>query len=171
MLATMVKVDPPELLARLERRQQSDLHVDDRLVQEVQRSEAMYLFTIPTEREYLRLVWQSIADTRPLTPVGSPRTLGHCVGRLQPYDWSFRRLADEGHPWFVTCVAIDENFHYERFDWIALVMLNEHERNESPSGTYYIFDGVHKSIVLAKQVLRRELAYEPIEALLLTPRR
>jgi hypothetical protein len=45
------------------------------------------------------------------------------------------------------------------------------EKRDSPDGTYYVYDGVHKSIVLAKKLLRNELEFKPVELLLLTPRR
>jgi hypothetical protein len=58
-----------------------------------------------------------------------------------------------------------------KLGWIALAVLLEAETRETPAGTYYIYDGVHKSIVLAKRLLRQEVQYKPLEALLLTPRR
>ena len=66
---------------------------------------------------------------------------------------------------------IDDRFDYSNVGCISLTPLNETESRETPSGTYYIYDGVHKSIVIAKKLLRRELGYRPLGALLLVPRR
>lgn len=164
-------VDQARARAELERRRDAGFHVDDRLLREVQRPGALYLATLGTGEAFLSLVWQSTEKTRPLTPVGAPRTLRDCVARLHVYNWSFLRLRDTGYPWFDTCVALDQEFDYGKFGWVALVPLNDHERRESPSGTYYVFDGVHKTLVLAKKLVRQEVPYEPVDALLLTPRR
>ena len=66
---------------------------------------------------------------------------------------------------------IDRAFDYDKVGFVALTTLNEPEPRESPVGSYYLYDGVHKSIVLAKRLLRGETRYEPVQVLLLTPRR
>jgi hypothetical protein len=65
----------------------------------------------------------------------------------------------------------DTAFDYGKVGLVALTPLNEQERRETAAGNYYIYDGVHKSIVLAKRLLRGETGYEPVQVLLLTPRR
>lgn len=60
-------------------------------------------------------------------------------------------------------------FDYGKVGLVTLTPLNESERRETPEGNYYIYDGVHKSIVLAKRLLRGETEYEPVQVLLLTP--
>lgn len=167
----MKPIDRHEVLEILERRRRYGFHVDSRLIREVQQPGQMFLLPLETEAEFMKLVWQSVNDTRPLTPPGQPRTLRDCAKRLESYGWSFRQLCEAGYSWFDKCVAIDQGFDYQKFGWLAVVPLNSHEQRESPSGTYYIFDGVHKAIVLAKKLARRELSYKPVEALLLTPRR
>jgi hypothetical protein len=62
-------------------------------------------------------------------------------------------------------------FDYDKLGLVALTTLNEQEKRETPAGNYYIYDGVHKSIVLGKRLLRGETEYEPVQVLLLTPRR
>lgn len=131
----------------------------------------MYLFPLPDATAFLALIWQSINEARPLVPVGQPRTLRDCAARLAPFGWRFERLVDEGYSWFAKCLDIDAAFDRSKFGWIALTPSNTSEQKETPQGTYYIYDGVHKSIVLAKKLLRREVEYAPLEALLLTPRR
>jgi hypothetical protein len=80
-------------------------------------------------------------------------------------------LVECGYPWFNECHSFDAEFCHTQFGLLVLTCAKEDEKKETPSGTYYLYDGSHKSIVLAKKLLRKELEYRPIEALLLTPRR
>jgi hypothetical protein len=68
-------------------------------------------------------------------------------------------------------VDIDRAFDYGKVGLVGLTPVNGPERRETSAGSYYIYDGVHKSIVLAKRLLRGEIEYEPVQVLLLTPRR
>jgi hypothetical protein len=91
--------------------------------------------------------------------------------RLAGFEWRFRKLVEAGYPWFSKCVEIDASFNYSAFGWLALTPCTPSEQQETPNGTYYIYDGVHKSLVLGRKLLTNELAYQPLEALLLKPRR
>jgi len=66
---------------------------------------------------------------------------------------------------------MDKAFDFGKFGLVVLTVLTESEQRESPAGTYYIYDGVHKTIVLAEKLLRGEIKFKPIRVLLLTPRR
>ena len=167
----MNKIDAASVRAILERHEASGLHVDGRLWREVDQPGEMFLGELATREEFLRLVWQSIPDTRPLTPVGEPRTLSDCANRLSIFGWEFQTLVQAGFEWFRRCVDIDAAFDYGKVGLVALTPLNEQEKRETLAGNYYIYDGVHKSIVLAKRLLRGETEYEPVQFLLLTPRR
>jgi hypothetical protein len=167
----MDKTDAASVRAIRERHQASGFHVDERLWREIDQPGEMFLGTLATREEFLRLVWQSIAATRPLTPVGEARTLFDCANRLSTFGWEFQRLVQAGFKWFRRCVDIDAAFDYGKVGLVALTPLNEAERRETPAGNYYIYDGVHKSIVMAKGLLRGETEYEPVQVLLLTPRR
>jgi hypothetical protein len=167
----MNKVDAATVRSILERHQASGFHVDDRLRSEVDKPGEMYLDVLATREEFLRLVWQSIDATRPLTPVGAPRTLLDCACRLSTFGWEFQALVQAGFEWFRPCADIDKAFDYDKVGLVALTPLSESERRETTAGSYYIYDGVHKSIVLAKRLLRGETGYEPVQVLLLTPRR
>ena len=167
----MNKTDAAFVRATLERHEASGLRVDQRLWREVDQPGEMFLGTFATREEFLRLVWQSIDATRPLTPVGEPRTLFDCASRLSTFGWEFQRLVQAGFEWFRPCVDIDKAFDYGKVGLVALTPLNESEKRETARGNFYIYDGVHKSIVLAKRLLRGETEYEPVQVLLLTPRR
>lgn len=127
----------------------------------------MFVMLLTTADDFLSLVWQSIPEARPLVPVNQPRTLRDCAARLSPYGWQFDRLVQEGHNWFQACADIDEGFDYRKLGCIAIQVCLPQEKRETPAGTYYIYDGVHRSIVLAKRLLRREVGYKPLEALLI----
>jgi hypothetical protein len=145
--------------------------VDDRLRGEVDKPGEMFLDILATREEFLRLVWQSSAATRPLAPAGEPRTLLDCASRLSAFGWEFQSLVQAGFGWFRPCLDIDKAFDHGNVGLVALTPLIERERRETPAGSHYIYDGVHKSIVLAKRLLRGETGYEPVQVLLLTPRR
>ena len=158
--------------AELERQRKAGFRIDDRFLRELERpGGAIHLVTLSTKQDFLSLVWQSTEETRPLTPVGAPRTLRDCAERLRLYNWSFVQLCNAGYPWFDVCSAINQEFDYAKFGWVALQPMNEHEQRESPSGTYYVFDGVHRTLVLAKKLVQQEVCFQAVEAILLTPRR
>ena len=129
-----------------------------------------YTLNLQDSESFLSLIWHSIPEARPLTPPSKPRSLGDCVRRLASIDRPFAQLV-EGYPWFKRCSLIDEGFCYARFGLLVLTCADENEKKETPRGSYYMYDGNHKGIVLAKKILRKELDYRPIEALLLKPRR
>src|SRR6266851_2524280 len=162
----MNKIDAASVRAILERHEASGLHVDDRLWHEIDQPGEMFLGRLATKAEFLKLVWQSISDTRPLTPVGEPRTLFDCANRLSTCGWEFQPLVHAGFEWFRRCVDIDAAFDYGKVGLVALTPLNEQEKRETLAGNYYIYDGVHKSIVLAKRLLRGETEYESVQVLL-----
>jgi hypothetical protein len=167
----MNKVDAATVRSILDGHEASGFHVDDRLRGEIDQPGEMYLDVLATREEFLRLVWQSSDATRPLTPVGQPRTLLDCACRLSTFGWEFQALIQAGFEWFRPCADIDKAFDYGKVGLVALTPLIESERRETIAGNYYIYDGVHKSIVLAKRLLRRANGYEPVQVLLLTPRR
>ena len=55
--------------------------------------------------------------------------------------------------------------------FISVVPANDKEREQTPSGSFYIYDGMHKSLVLAVKLLQKEIDYQKIELLYLLPRR
>jgi hypothetical protein len=167
----MRAIDSKHAREILDRHAVAGFHVDNRLIHQIEQPGKMFVLSVNVEDHFLRLVWQSIDEARPLVPVGFPRTLRDCATRLDLFDWQFRTLVESGYPWFERCVTIDESFDYSKLGWIAVTPLDDREKRDNPDGTYYIYDGVHKSLVLAKKLLRSELEFEPVELLLLIPRR
>lgn len=131
--------------------------------------------TLPTKDVFLSLIWHEVDQCRILTP-GGRRTLRDVIETMQRLDLSFEALAlgrPPGHyspTWFAPCVAMDTDFDWEQFGEPIVVSPNGSERSQSPSGRWYLFDGNHRALVLAKKVIRGELEYRPIDVHLLDPR-
>jgi len=127
--------------------------------------------------EFLSLIWHEIDASRLLTPPRQPRTILDVAKRvIQNHTFQSlsrnQRLSRNQHDpgWFSTCCEIESCFDYGRFGAMGLVLANEGERNQSPSGTYYIYDGNHKSLVLGKLLLEDKIKYIPVKAFLIHPR-
>jgi hypothetical protein len=54
---------------------------------------------------------------------------------------------------------------------VAVVAADDEERARPPLGRFYVYDGAHKALALARRLLAGETKYHLIEALLLVPRR
>jgi hypothetical protein len=168
---THTDVNAEAMALTLGAHQERGLHVDRRLQHEIHRPGRLSMITLEAADEFFSLVWQAIPDTGAIAPAGQPRSIFDCGSRLASFSWSFRALVMDGHQWFQKCIDIDEGFDSGKFGLIAITPLLADEQRVTPHGTYYVYDGVHKSIVLAKKLLRREMEYRPIEVLLLEPRR
>lgn len=174
----MQPISRKEVLAELHRREASGEHIDPRLWSEVEAPGEMFLGVL-TQEQFLNLIWQETDRARLLTPAGASRTLRDVGSRLLASGTPFETLAGDlelprtqHHPeWFVPCVDIDRGFDFTRFGWLVLTPATTGERQQSPLGSYYIFDGTHKSLVLSKRILNETVTYQPVTALLLTPRR
>ena len=160
-----------EVTALLQAYRRAGMRVDDRVFREVLEPGKLFLGKLEKAEEFLSLVWQSIDGVRPLAPTGQPRSLRHCALRLSDFGWRFDRLVELGYTWFGYCAEIDLAFDLNKLGHIALTDLVPAEARETPNGTYYIYDGVHRSIVLAKKLITQQTSFKPINFLLLTPRR
>jgi hypothetical protein len=175
----MRQIDRAEARRVLGDRQQGGHHVDSRLLKEIEREGWLYLFPVEDEATFLSLNWQESDPARLLTPNGQPRTLRDVAERLIGAGYTFESLTKSlGLPrtqhhteWFEPCVRIDAAFDFNQFGWVAVVATNDGERRQSPCGTFYLFDGMHKTLVLAKRLLKKESEFQAIEALYLVPRR
>jgi hypothetical protein len=153
-------------------------HVDSRLLHESKLGHT-YSITIEDQETFLSLIWQERDDSRLLTPHDQPRTLRDVAMRIIDGQHTFSSLAcDLGRPrdqhrpdWFQKCIPIAESFSYDAFGPVALVPATDGERRQSPNGTFYIYDGIHKTLVLSTLLLNRTLSFRPLDAILLIPRR
>jgi hypothetical protein len=139
---------------------------------------------IELEADFWRLIWQSIDLLRFLTPVGSCRTLRCVVDRLNSYHVSLEELAlpharpdiTRNTQWFLSCVEIARDFDWHLFqrggltnEPIQLRIPNVVERSECPDGTWYIKEGVHRTLVAAVLLDQRRIEWRPFQAVVMTP--
>ncbi len=175
----MRRIDATQVHQVLAAQQGAGFHVDSRLLDEIYNDGQLYVFTLEDEESFLSLIWQESDPARLLTPHGEPRTLRDVGSRLLSHQYTFQSLSKEmGLPhtqhqprWFTKCLPIDANFDFGMFGWVALVSPTDGERRQSPKGSFYLFDGVHKTLVLTKRLLKRETCFQPVQALFLVPRR
>lgn len=167
----MQQIASDEATALLQRHHARGFHVDSRVLKEVSQPGEVWMLRLDTIDAVFNLIWQSVNEARPIVPAGQPRSLRDCASRLSSHGWTFQALVDAGYPWFAKCVPIDRDFKLENLGVLVLTLATDGERRDTPVGTHYIYDGVHRSIVLAKRLLLGEQPFGPIDALLLTPRR
>jgi hypothetical protein len=97
---------------------------------------------------------------------------------MQEQKWSFESLAadfgwskDQHNPAFFSgCRDIDTAFDARQFGWLTLVPAIDEERKYSPGGTFYIHDGNHRALVLAKKCLLDGWQLPRVDCLLVIPR-
>jgi hypothetical protein len=175
----MRRITPSEAHLFLDTHKQAKNHVDEALLNAIGRAEGeLYRFRLEDEDSFLSLVWYQGAGVRLLAPDGAPRTLRDVAKRFIQRGFTFDALAgnlgfggDEHEPgFFEKCLPIDSCFNFGRFGWVAVVDANADERAQAPLGRFYIYDGLHRTLVLAKRLLTGEATYRPVEALYLTPR-
>ncbi len=171
MRTGMKEISRRETLSILKGHNGQGLRIDERLWTAVLNEDRRFFqFLLRDVPSFLRLIWQSNSETRPLSLVGQARTLKDCAERLESYDWSFKRLAHEHDDWFRRCQEIDHRFDFGRFGYLWVAEPTNGERIKTPNGTFYVYDSNHKAIVLAKKLLRKDVGFNPVGAVLLVPR-
>lgn len=153
-------------------------HVDERVFESIKNSNELKIFDIEDKDLFMSLIWQEVGDSRILTPRGKSRTLADITKRMRKYSYNFSDLSAEpkkyqeeySPSWFNTCKKIDKEFDFDRFGWLVLVLPNKTEQDQSPNGKFYIYDGVHRSLVLANRLFLNIVEYQKIKALLVIPR-
>jgi hypothetical protein len=174
----MKRIDNKTAFLLLRDRANHGNHIDSRLLREIQHG-AMYSFMLEDPEAFLSLIWQESDSARFLTPPDKPRTLRDVAGRFVGAQHTFVGCMETmGMPlnmhnphWFRKCLAIENDFSYDRLGPVVLVSATDAERRQSPEGTFYIFDGIHKTLVLSVLFLQGRVAFESVLAFLIVPRR
>jgi hypothetical protein len=168
-----------KLLQHLDEMQKAGNHVDKRLIEQAKKSgTSFFLFTLEDKESFLSLIWHEIDESRLLTPNGSPRSLRDIAQCMINNRYTFENISinlnlprNQHDPeWFEKCIHIHNQFEYKRFGWITIVPATDHERQQTPHGTFYIYDGCHKALVLGKLLLCNDIEFKSVEVLLLLPR-
>ncbi|MCL5037348.1 MAG: hypothetical protein M1269_09570 [Chloroflexi bacterium] len=175
----MKKLASDDVKKMIDESERAGNHIDDRLKKAVKEtSNSFFQFIIEDKESFLSLIWQEISDTKYLTK-DKPRTLKDVANGIIDKKLTFERLASEptlgeGHKpeWFERCLKlkIDSEFDFKKFEFVTLVPATDDERKQSPSGSFNIYDGAHKSLVLSKLIIENKIDFQPIKALLLIPR-
>lgn len=172
----MKHITKDEALTELCSRKGRGEHIDQRLEDAIRSCKALFLLALEDEGSFLSLIWQAHRHTRILTPPDQPRTLRDVVRRMG--ERTFAEFCDQAvippcsyNPrWFDKCRDIDASFDPQRFGRLALVIPTCGELKGTPNGLLYVYDGVHKTLVLAKRLLSGQSKYWPVDALLILPR-
>lgn len=175
----MKRITMQEASDELQRHIDKGLHVGSRVLDEIKNIGSIFQFEIEDEETFLSLIWHEIDASRLFTPQGESRTLKDVAQRFIDNKISYSKLAtnfglpsDQHNPnWFSNCQKINDNFDYEEFGFIVLTPPTNEEVKQSSNGTFYIFDGSHKSFILATKLLKGELTFKSLNCFLLLPRR
>ena len=153
-------------------------HVDPYVDDAVRDAEKIYHVRFQDMERFLALIWPDIEGGRILVPPDESHTLCDVANRMIYNSWTFEDLtADMGMPLaehdpelFVKSRYLDENFDYDKLGVLILAPSTEAERKRSPDGSFYIYDGFHRALVLAKRLLLEEEPYRQVSAILVIPR-
>jgi len=172
----MRSIDRLEAKNRLLKEQAEGYRGDARVITALNRERTSCLVVrLEDERSFLSLIWHDVPESRVLS-ANQSLVLGDVARRMIDRDWIFEKLAnreiggDYSPDYFADCARIDREFQFSKFGWPTLVLPNETERNRAAAGSLYLMDGTHRTLVLARKLLLREIEYEPVEGLLLLPR-
>jgi hypothetical protein len=175
----MEEIPRSTAIAHLREHERRGFHVDTRVLDQVGAPGDLYLWRIESSNAFLSLIWQARDGSRLFTPSGQSRTL-HDVGRrVLETGLTFSQLASNldlpptlhNPSWFTPCERIDNAFDYAAFGYVIVTSALPEELNESPTGSWYIYDGAHKTLVLAERLLAKQQEFVSLQALVLTPRR
>lgn len=153
-------------------------HVDRRLDFAVRQAGQIFAVKLLTIESFLSLLWTPDEGADWLAPGDAPHTLKDVAGRLLAGEHDFETLAD-GDPalpadhdpkFFIKFPYLDENFEFGRMGVLALAKLGDDEQRRSPRANFFIYDGLRRSLVLARRLLTGESSYQPVSALLVIPR-
>lgn len=164
---------------RLIRETRNALHYVDPYVDgAIEDAEKIYHVRFQDDERFLALIFPEMDGCRILTPSDEPRTLRDVANRIIFNEWTFEDLVkDMGFEarlhdpeMFAKASYLDENFDYEKLGMLIMAPSTEDEREQSPDGSFFIYDGFYRSLVLAKRLLEEEVEYQQVSGILVIPR-
>jgi hypothetical protein len=164
---------------RLIKETRDRVHWVDRYVDgAVEDAKKIYHVRFQDDERFLSLIFPEMDGCRILTPPDESRTLRDVAHRILYNEWTFEDLVEDmglapklhDPGMFAKSRYLDENFDYEKFGLLILAPSTEEEREQSPDGSFFIYDGFHRSLVLAKYLLEEEIDYQQVEGILVIPR-
>jgi hypothetical protein len=153
-------------------------HVDPYVDDVVENAKKIYHVRFQDDERFLALIFPEVNGCQAIAPLKESRTLRDVANRMIYNDWTFEDLNENlgfspkqhDPELFVKTRYLDENFDYDKFGLLILAPSTEEERDQSPTGSFYIYDGFHRSLVLAKRLLLEEVEYKQVSGILVIPR-
>lgn len=155
-------------------------HVDSRVHRLLLERNPVEELHIEDEERFLKLQFHCNPASRLLAPLGEPRTLFDVASRMIKYDLTFESLTRRHEAfessihkpeWFEPCLKIQKaGIDPESFGCLFLMGLTEHELERTPSASYSIYDGTHRSLVMAYMVMTGATQFSGVNAFLFNPR-
>ncbi len=156
-------------------------HVDSRVKRRLAEGCPVVIEVIEDQDRFLQLLYhdnQKVSGF--LTPYHQPRTLRDVVRRMNDTKLNFNSIAEvsdkippELHrpDWFNKCLDIyTKGLTFEDFGCLFLMDLVDEEQRWSPSAFSSIYDGTHRSLVLAWLLMNKEINFHPIKCFIFRPR-
>jgi hypothetical protein len=118
----------------------------------VEDAEKIYHVRFQDDERFLALIFPEMDGCRILTPPDEPRTLRDVANRIIYNEWTFDELVED--------MGLDARLHDPGM-FAKTRYIDE---------TFFIYDGFHRSLVLAKYLLEEEVDYQQVEGILVIPR-
>jgi hypothetical protein len=174
----MQRISRANALALIADTRDSRHHVDPYVDGVVEEAKKIYRVKFQDSERFLGLIWPEAPGALLLTPPDESRTLREVANRIIYNSWTFEDLCQDmgltpdlhDPDLFVKSRYLDEKFDYDKFGLLILAPPTEDEEELCPDGSFYIYDGFHRALVLAKRLLEEEVEYEQVTGILVIPR-
>jgi hypothetical protein len=129
----------------------------------------LYLYGIAEPDQFLDIAWQELAAKTKAITQGGQRTLRDVAQVVLDRYGSFAELikarpaADFDPGWFLSCAEIEAHFDWSRWaePWLVPATPGDHGGQTTE---WYVWEGVHSTIVLAKGLIDNSIEWQPMEA-------
>jgi len=159
---------------------QNNALVNGFLTRTVAQAVGFYRWTIEDADTLYSLIWHYHKSSQILTPGhwfgGKLYTVGDVAKYMINQGYTFEGLANRAYKgtydpnWFKACASIDANLDWSKYDTFVVQPSNNAERRDCPHGTFRLIDGVHRSLTYAVKLLRNEIQFKPVDAILVLPK-
>lgn len=150
----------------------------------INRAERFYTLDIESPELIDALIMHYHSRSRCLTPtthmgfVKKTWTIGRVVNRMIDEGITFEHLAsgkESAIPakelfWYERFLPLIEQFSYQKMDPLLLFNPNNQEQKDCPDGAFKLIDGMHRTLVLSYLLKKKQIEFQPVKAILLTPR-
>lgn len=169
-------IDTKEVKKRLEQEQTQGHPGDSRVTNALSQTDTKsFIVRFEDQESFFSLIWHNVDASRILSENGS-LLVGDVAQRMLDKGWTIEKLAEKeiqgkyDPNYFRECLQIDREFNFSEFRLPTLVHPADSEKQRNPTGVFYLMDGTHRCLVLAKKLLLKEVEFQPVEGLLLVPR-